>query len=521
VKALLVSPELELTYWNGTYALHFANKRCLFPPLGLATVAALLPRDWECRLVDVNVEELTDADLRWADVVLVGGLLVQRRSQRAILERSRRLGVRTVAGGPYVTSLEGAIEFADHAVVGEAEAVVPELAADLEAGVAKPVYRAPGFADISTSPIPRFDLLRVDRYLQMAVQYSRGCPYTCEFCDIPVLYGRKIRAKPAARVIAELEAVLATGFTGDMMLVVDNFLGTREARETLEAMAAWRERRRPRLEFYTEASLNVLDDASLLDLMLRAGFTKVFIGIETPSEESLREARKYQNFKIKRGLVQQIHWILRQGMDVGAGMIVGFDNDGPEIFDRVIEFLQRAAIPYVQIGMLVALPGTPLWKRLEPEGRLLPDLCGDQFGRTNVVPRMPSADLVRGYRRVLETLYDPRTYFERCLTHLSLWTPRADAPSFFAARDLVAGAKAVWHQGVLAPYRREYWRFLGTVAQRAPRKLVQALHMAAAGHHFISYTREHAVPTLCEVERAVADASPTSDVTLPTQAVRH
>jgi radical SAM superfamily enzyme YgiQ (UPF0313 family) len=497
MRALLVNPAFPDSYWSGRYSLAFARRRSLLPPLGLITVAALLPREWDCRLVDLDVETLRDADLRWAEVVFLTGMLVQRPSLHEVLKRCRRLGVRTVVGGPYATALPHELQAADHVVVGEGEDLIPVLAADLAAGRAQPVYRESEKPDLTSAPVPRYDLLKPNAYHQMSLQYSRGCPFSCEFCDIIVMYGRKPRTKTAAQVIAELEAIRRTGFTGDVFFVDDNFIGNKKAvKAALPEIAHWRRRSQPPLEFYTEASVNIADDPQLIDLMTGAGFTAVFMGIETPSPESLKETRKLQN--LRRNLVDQVHLLLEKGLDVWAGFILGFDNDGPDSFDRMIDFVQEAAIPYAMVGMLSALPNTPLYQRLEKENRLRPELPGDQFGLTNVVTKLPLAQMLTGYRRVLETLYHPEVYFQRCRENLARWTPVAGSVRPGVRRDLACAFRAVWGQGISSHYRRAYWQFLRWVARHHPAKLGRAIAQAAAGHHYITYTRDVVVPALVE-----------------------
>jgi radical SAM superfamily enzyme YgiQ (UPF0313 family) len=497
MRVLLVNPEFPESYWSGSHALPFANRRVLLPPLGLITVAALLPQDWEIRLSDLATQPVSDDELRWADVVMLGGMLVQRPSLHEVLGRCKRLGVRTVVGGPYATALPHELELADTVVAGEGEHVIPRLAQDLLAGSAQPLYREEGKPDLSSSPIPRYDLLKKNTYHHMALQYSRGCPFTCEFCDIIVMYGRNPRAKQTGQVIAELDAIRKTGFEGDVFFVDDNFIGNKKAvRELLPVIAEWRDTTSAPIEFYTEASINLADDTALIEAMTRAGFTAVFIGIETPSPEALRETKKLQN--LKRDLVAQVHSILEGGLDVWAGFILGFDNDREDIFDRMVEFVQSAAIPYAMVGILAALPHTPLYARLEKEGRLRPEVGGDQFGLTNVVTKLSAATMVAGYRRVLQTLYHPETYFERCKANLARWTPKPGSRRRRSLADLAAALRALRGQGVSGPYRKAYWQFLRWVVRNHPEQLARALAQAAAGHHFITYTREVVLPRLLE-----------------------
>jgi radical SAM superfamily enzyme YgiQ (UPF0313 family) len=507
MRVLLVNPEFPESYWCGRRALPFSGRRSLLPPLGLITVAALLPRQWDCRLVDLNVEPLTDDDIRGADVVMVTGMLVQRASLQEVLQRCRRLEVRSVVGGPYATAFPKEIEhLADHLVLGEGEETIPVLAADLEASRAKRTYHEGEKPDLTKAPLPRYDLLRKGVYQQMSLQFSRGCPFNCEFCDIIVMYGRRPRTKTGGQVIAELEAIRATGFTGDVFFVDDNFIGNKKAvRAVLPEIAAWRRDTRAPLEFYTEASLNLADDMDLVDSMTDAGFTAVFIGIESPSEEALKEVRKVQN--LKRDIVAQVHTLMARGLDVWAGFILGFDSDKPETFEQMTDLVERAGIPYAMVGILEALPNTPLFERLNKEGRLRPGNNGDQFGLTNVITRMPVTEILMGYRRVLESLYSPEAFFARCRENLVRWTPAVGSTRRLTSRDLRAAWRALRSQGLKEPYRHAYRRFLRWVILHHPRKLGRALAQAAAGHHYISYTREVVMPRLVE---SCASAKPSA-----------
>ncbi len=497
MRALLVNPAFPDSYWSGRFSLAFARRRSLLPPLGLITVAAMLPKSWEVRLVDLDVEPLSDEQIRWADVVMLSGMLVQRPSLHEVLARCRKLGVPTVVGGPYATALPGELDAADHVVVGEGEEVVPLLAADLEARKAQHLYRESGKPDMTAAPLPRYDLLKRGAYHQMSLQYSRGCPFTCEFCDIIVMYGRKPRTKTGAQVVRELEAIRDTGFAGDVFFVDDNFIGNKPAvKAVLPEIAAWPRRESPPLEFYTEASVNLADDEQLVDLMTGAGFSAVFMGIETPSAEGLKETKKLQN--LRRDLKEQVHGLLDRGLDVWAGFILGFDSDGPDSFDRMIQFIQNASIPYAMIGVLSALPNTPLYARLEREGRLRPEVSGDQFGLTNVVTRMPAHQMLTGYRRVLETLYHPEVYFQRCKDNIARWKPPAGLLRPMKLRDFQNGLRALWGQGITGRYRRAYWDFLHWVLSHHPDKLARAVAQAAAGHHYITYTRNVVIPALME-----------------------
>ncbi len=507
MRALLINPLTPDAYWTGRAALGFARRRALLPPLGLITVAGLLPSSWEVRLVDMNVEPLADSDLAAADVVLLTGMLVQRESLQEVLARCRALGVRTIVGGPYATALPGEFGAADHIVLGESEEIVRPLAAALERPGAARVWREERKPDLSTAPVPRYDLLARGAYHQASLQFSRGCPFTCEFCDIVSLFGRTPRVKTPRQVVAELDAIHRTGFIGDVFFVDDNFIGNRKAvRAVLPAISSWRRRTGARLGFYTEASMDLADDPVLVDAMVDAGFGAVFLGIETPNPDALRETGKRQN--LKGDPVSRVHALLSRGLDVWGGFIVGFDSDGPDIFDRMIDFVKRASIPYAMVGLLGAPPGTALWKRLKGEGRLREGAAfesGDQFGLTNVINRLPAEQLLEGYHRVLEALYAPRGYFQRCRDNLSRWNARRAAARRVSWHELRSGMRALVAQGVCGSYRREYWRFLAWAAARHPRKLAGAIRLAAAGHHYITYTRDTVLPALERTREGLAE----------------
>jgi radical SAM superfamily enzyme YgiQ (UPF0313 family) len=498
MKALLVNPEYPPTYWSYRHSLRFVGKRCALPPLGLLTVAALLPRHWRPALVDLNVEPLDDRRLRACDVVMLTGMHCQRRSLHALLDRCRRLGVPTVVGGPYATTEPHLLEQADHLVLGEAEDTLGGFCADLEAGRAARVTRNVDLPDVTRSPVPRFDLLRRDVYYNMSLQYSRGCPFACEFCDIIVVFGRRPRTKTVAQVEAELEAIAATRFRGGVFFVDDNFIGNRRAvRALLPRVEAWQVRRGWPFAFYTEATLNLAEDPALMAAMTRAGFWSVFIGIESPSAASLEETRKTQN--ARGDMVARVGAVLRQGLDVWGGFIIGFDSDGPDIFEQQLEFIERAAIPDAMVGLLQAIPGTPLSTRLAAAGRLRTIESTDQFGRTNFETMLPEPVLVRGYRHTLGTLYEPRRYFGRVLAMMRRRPPGRGGR--LRPADLLAGARAVVAQGVRGSYRGAYWRFLVDVWRWDRSRLPEAIRRAAAGHHFIEYTRREALPRLADALR--------------------
>jgi radical SAM superfamily enzyme YgiQ (UPF0313 family) len=488
VNALLIYPEFPETFWSFKYALSFLGKRAAQPPLGLMTVGALLPRAWNKRLVDTNVERLRDRDLAWADVVLLSGMHIQRGSLIGIVERCRARGLRTVVGGPIASSLPAAELKADHVVIGEAEALIAGLARDLEEGTAKPVYQAAERPPMETSPLPDLSLIRMNRYTTMTVQYSRGCPFNCEFCDIIEIYGRRPRTKAVAQVLAELDQLRAAGWREAVFIVDDNFIGNKaRARELCAALAEWRGRHKTSFDFITEASLNLADDPELMQLMKAAGFTSVFLGIETPDESGLIASNKLQN--TRRSLLDSVAAIQSYGMQVMGGFILGFDTDREDIFDRMVEFIQKSGIPIAMVGLLQAMPGTQLFRRLWNEGRILDAGHGDNTGdKLNFLPSMDAARLIEGYRSVLKRIYSSAAYYERVKLYLSRTQPkrgeRASRQRWLTRENARAFITSILRQGVFGRQRWSYWKFLLTVAKSYRHCVGAAMTLAVMGYHF-------------------------------------
>jgi radical SAM superfamily enzyme YgiQ (UPF0313 family) len=517
MKALLVYPEFPPTYWSYSYALKFVRKKCALPPLGLITVASLLPSHWRPKLVDLNIEDLAEGELRKADVVMLTGMHVQRRSLHEVLKRCKRAGVPTVVGGPYATSEPHLLEDADHLVLGEAEETLRGFCDAFERGQAPRTTQNAERPDVTGTPVPRYDLLKRGSYYNMSLQYSRGCPFSCEFCDIIVVFGRKPRTKTAEQIQAELDAIYATDFRGSVFFVDDNFIGNKKAvREILPSIKDWQEDHDWPFEFYTEASLNLAEDGPLMDAMTSAGFWSVFVGIESPSTASLEETKKNQNVKAHVDIVDRVHQIHRHGLDVWGGFIVGFDSDGPDIFQQQIDFIENAAIPEAMVGLLHAIPGTPLTERLRQAGRLKVLDSMDQFGRTNIETLIPEPILLKGYRQILQTIYEPSRYLNRVLAMMHHRPRMVTHHGWLQPRKLVAGARAVLAQGVVASYRREYWSYLREICRRNPSRLAEAIMRAAAGHHFIEYTRRVVIPRLGDIaETAVSPVSAPPPAAVP------
>ena len=528
MNALLIYPEFPETFWSFKYALSFLGKRAAQPPLGLMTVAALLPRAWNKRLADANVERLRDRDLAWADVVMLSGMHIQRESLIGIVERCRALGLRTVVGGPIASSLSAAELKADHVVVGEAEALIAGLARDLEQGTAKPVYQAAERPPMETSPLPDLSLIKMHRYSTMAVQYSRGCPFNCEFCDIIEIYGRRPRTKAIAQVLAELDQLYAAGWREAVFIVDGNFIGNKKrAKELCAALAEWRGQHKTSFDFLTEASLNLADDPELMQLMKDAGFNLIFMGIETPDEQGLISVNKLQN--TRRSLLESVATIQSYGMQVMGGFILGFDTDREDIFDRMVEFIQKSAIPIAMVGLLQAVPGTQLFRRLRKEGRIV-DSGGknnggnNTSGQMNFLPHMDAARLVEGYHSVLKRIYNCEAYYERAKVYLSRVYPgtkntaaRGEAKrtstgvpyQHWITRDnMRALALSFVRQGVLGRHRWSYWKFVVSAATRYRRCFGAAMTLAVMGYHFEVMTRKLSKTMENSVIASAANALP-------------
>ena len=502
--ALLVYPEYPPSYWGMHFALEISGFKAAFPPLGLLTIAAMFPPEYDLRVVDMNVTPLEDADLEWADLVCTSTMIVQRHSLQTVIERCNRAGVPVVAGGPYPTSYHEEIAGVSHFVLDEAEEIFPEFLRDLQNGAAKAIYREPRKPDVTRTSVPRFDLIDMNAYYSMSVQFSRGCPFDCEFCDITKLYGRVPRTKSPQQMVDELEALYRLGWRNHVFLVDDNFISNkRDALKLLPVLAEWQKARGYPFTLFTEATVNLARMDDLLDAMIEAGFNSVFLGIETPNPKALLKMKKPQNTSKRDDnyIFNSVRKIQRKGMRVDGGFILGADGDDESAFDAQIDFIQGAGIPMAMVGLLTALKNTNLFDRLQREGRLLDDSTGSTTDvvlnltsvnvALNFKPEMDAETLSEGYRRVITTIYDPilENYFRRCLTLLEHLKPVPHLLKPMNKNALYLAIMAVRRQ-LTVEQIPAYTKFIAKVSKGHPRLLPEAIRLATLGYHFEKITRQ-------------------------------
>ena len=517
MRTLLIYPEFPKTFWSYEKILDLVNRKVLLPPLGLVTVAALLPQQWEMKLVDRNVREVTEAEWAWAELVVISGMIVQKADMAEQIARARGRGLPVAVGGPFASSTPDAPELdgADFKVLDEGEITLPMFVEALERGETSGRFSANGEKPaVTDTPVPRYDLLELDAYSEMSVQFSRGCPFNCEFCDIIVLYGRKPRTKTPEQLITELQCLYDLGWRRSVFLVDDNFIGNkRNVKLLMPALRAWQIEHGYPFSFATEASVDLAADQELMDQMADCRFESVFLGIETPDAASLETARKLQN--TRSSLEESVEKITASGLRVMAGFIIGFDGEQRGAGQRIVEFVNRTGIPHAMMGMLQALPKTALWIRLEQEGRLIQDTAAakgvNQTNLLNFVPTRPIRDIANEYMEAFSELYEPNAYIDRVYSYFLKLPPqrykqilkelaqKAEAegggapPRSNGKRtswvDLRALAIVVWRQGLRRNTRWRFWRALIGMARHNPARFTGFISILAHSEHFLEYRK--------------------------------
>lgn len=485
MKVLLVYPEYPVTFWSFKYALKFIHKKSNLPPLGLLTVAALLPKDWELKLVDMNVSPLRNRDIKWADYVLISAMNIQHDSVRDVIQRSKNYKKKIIAGGPLFSTEPEKYDDVDHLLLYEGEVTVPEFLEDLKNGCPKHIYNTQSFPSLQQTPIPRWDLLDSRKYAMLSLQYSRGCPFRCEFCNIVSLFGHSPRTKDVQQVLDELDAIYNHGWRGGIFFVDDNFIGNKKKLKTeiLPAMINWMKKRNYPFSFFTEVSINLADDDELMNLMADAGFDNVFIGIETVDSDCLNECGKSQN--LKRDLTSCVHKIQHHGMQVQGGFIFGFDHEKPTVFQKMYSFIQESGIVTAMVGLLTAIPGTQLYNRLRKEKRLTDEFTGvNTKNDLNFKTTMDENILMKGYSGVVHSIYSPKNYYQRVRTFLEHFQPKRLHKSKVTLREIGAFFKACFLLGIVSEGRSHYWQLLRWTAHNRPHLFGRAVAFSIYGYHF-------------------------------------
>lgn len=501
---LMIYPEFPDTFWSFKHALRFEGKRASSPPLGLATVAALLPKEWNKRLIDMNVTQLKMKDIQWADYVMISAMLVQRESTEKVIEQVRCIGKKIIAGGPLFTAEFQAFPQVDYLVLNEGEITIPQFLSDFERGEPKHLYMTEEFPDIQKTPAPMWELIDLKQYDSLSIQFSRGCPYNCDFCNITVLFGHRPRTKTATQIINELDKMYSAGWRRNIFFVDDNFIGNKRIlkESILPAIIEWR-KDKIGCQFITEVSINLSDDEELMDLMRQAGFMSVFVGIETPSEESLTECHKVQNKN--RDLIESVKRLQRHGLQVMGGFIVGFDSDTPSIFQRQIDFIQKSGIVTAMVGLLQAPIGTELYSRLRNEGRVVEGMNGDNAdGQTNIIPKMDISVLQKGYNQILKEIYSPKPFYQRVRTFLEEYQP-SKIPAHVEHNEIIAFLRSIYWLGIRGNERSEYWRLFFWSLFKQPKKFVLTITFSIYRYHFWRVFEQHILPNEGTASASAAD----------------
>ena len=483
---LLVYPKYPDTYWSFRHALNFISKRAAVPPLGLITVSAMLPGTWQKKLVDMNVSALNPEDIEWADFVFISAMYIQKESVDFVIRECINHDKKIVAGGPLFTQEYANYPDIDYFVLNEAEVTLPLFLHDLQSGkTLEKVYRSSEYADLSTTPVPDYHLLKMKAYAFMNLQVSRGCPFACDFCEITALLGRKVRMKSTQQVINELDTLYRLNWKGSVFIVDDNFIGRKQEvkNNLLPAMLNWMQLHKYPFEFNTQSSINIVDDKELLSLMIKTGIKSTFIGIESTEEASLQECNKVQNNN--RDLLHSVKEIQQAGMQVSGGFIVGFDNDTPTVFKRQSDFIAKSGIVSAMVGLLNAPKNTILYERLEKEKRLTEEATGSNTDFTmNFQPRMDKTDLLKGYREIIHNIYTVKPYYKRVRQFLLNYMPYRTSPRRFQFTNIVAFIKTIIIIGIVNRGRSEYWKFLFWTLFNRPGLFIDAVTYTVYGYHF-------------------------------------
>lgn len=487
---LMIYPKYSRTFWSFDNILGILGKKASFPPLGLLTISSMLPENWNKKLIDTNVDNLTDSDINWADFVFISAMIVQKDSTIQIIERVKKAGKPVAGGGPLFTTGWEDLPEIEHLFLGEVEDTINDFIADVNSNSPKKIYTCSSFPDISRTPVPDWSLVNIYRYHSMCIQYSRGCPFDCEFCDVVVLNGRTPRTKTKEQVISELDKLYNAGWRGGLFFVDDNLIGNKNKlkNEILPAVIQWQQKRRYPFTFNTQVSINLSDDDKLIQLMVDAGFTTVFIGIETPDEACLEECKKFHNKN--RDLVSAVKKLQNCGLEIQGGFIVGFDSDTPTIFQRQIDFIQKSGIVTAMVGLLSALPKTKLYKRLFDSKRIVQESSANNtvISSLNFIPKMDPRLLFNGYKKILDTIYNPKEYYERIKIFLSEFRPPKNRLKRIRIKKFHFRAlfSSIWLLGIKGKGRKYFWKLILWVTIKYPGLFPYAIGYSLAGIHFRS-----------------------------------
>lgn len=494
MNVLLIYPKFPDTFWSFKHALKFIHKKASSPPLGLLTIASMLPSDWQLKLVDMNVTPLMKKDLGWADYAFISAMTVQRDSVMDVISLCKEAGVKTVCGGPLFTTEPQAFSGIDHLVLNEAEITLPMFLEDFTKNRLKPVYSTEIFADMKKTPPPMWDLINLKDYATISIQYTRGCPFNCEFCNITSMLGHKMRLKTAGQILFELDGLYQRRWRGGIFFVDDNLIGNKKAlrEELLPALVEWR-KDKTGIAFNTEVSINLADDNNLMQLMVTAGFNQVFIGIETPDDDNLAECSKLQNRN--RDLAADVRRIQSAGMQVQGGFIVGFDNDSPSTFQRLVEFIQNTGIVTAMVGILQAPAGTKLYKRMQEAGRIIANFTGDNVaGSTNIIPKMNTQLLTNRYKELIRHIYSPEVYYQRVKTFLKDYRlPRVKPDLSFGKiwQNMIAFFQTIIKLGIIGKERKQYWGLVFWTLFNKPKLFPLAITFSVYGYHYRKVSETH------------------------------